>query len=157
MEQTIKQRLISFIKFKGLTQRSFSRMIGLPETFISSMRNSTSADKLNKIFVQFPELNKTWLLTGEGDMLTPAEISAQLIGSASSALQENIVQVRFFDVNPTATFQELSDGFSRNSDSIGVVPVRGEHIDASYAVFEIHGDSMEPTIRSHARGKTGAA
>lgn len=104
MEQTIKQRLISFIKFKGLTQRSFSRMIGLPETFISSMRNSTSADKLNKIFVQFPELNKTWLLTGEGDMLTPAEVSAQLIGSASSALQENIVQVRFFDVNPTATF-----------------------------------------------------
>ncbi len=135
-------------------QQDFVERVGSDKATVSQIKNdkiSIPNTLLAKIKSAFPFINADRLLTGEGDMLTPAEVSAQLIGSASSAMQENIVQVRFFDVNPTATFQELSDGFSRNSDSIGVVPVRGEHIDASYAVFEIHGDSMEPTIRSHAR------
>jgi hypothetical protein len=69
MKQTVKDRIIEFIQWRGLSRRAFSRMIGMPETFISSMKNGTSDENLNKIIEQFPELNKAWLLIGEGDML----------------------------------------------------------------------------------------
>lgn len=66
---TVKERLIEFIKLKKISIRSFCRVVGVSETYVSSMRNSIQPDKLEKIIVHFPELNPGWLMTGEGKML----------------------------------------------------------------------------------------
>lgn len=148
---TIKDRIIEFIKAERLTVRGFETASCISNGAVSKMGDNTRRRILDKISAAYPQLNMDWLLTGDGEMYNAEDTTAENVGSAVRAISETLPAVRFFDVNPTATFQELSDGFSDNVDTIDVVPMRGEKLDGSYAVFEIHGDSMFPTIRSHAR------
>lgn len=71
---TVKERLIEFIKNKDMSVRAFCRIIGVSETYVSSMRSSIQPDKLIKIAYRFPELNTKWLLTGEGEMISHDEM-----------------------------------------------------------------------------------
>lgn len=148
---TVKDRILDFIKVEGITVKNFETKASLSNGYIRQLRKAPSIEKISLISAAFPQLNINWLQTGEGQMYNTEDTTAENVGSAVRAISETLPAVRFFEVNPTATFQELSDGFSDNVDTIDVVPMRGEKLDGSYAVFEIHGDSMSPTIRSHAR------
>lgn len=70
---SVKGRLIEFIKFKGISIRQFCKEVGLSSGYVTSMRNSLQPDKLHKIMVKFPDLNPTWLMCGEGEMLRAGE------------------------------------------------------------------------------------
>lgn len=65
----VKERLIQYIKFKELTNSEFCRSIGVSAAFISSMVKSMQPDKIERITLNYPDLNTGWLLTGEGEML----------------------------------------------------------------------------------------
>ena len=69
MQQSVKERIILFIKKKGLSHKKFEMAAGLSNGYIGNIRHCPSTDKLSKILGAFPELNRTWLLTGEGEML----------------------------------------------------------------------------------------
>ena len=69
METSVKQRLIQFIKYKGIGQGKFEKAVGLSNGFVNNIRVSITPEKLQKIALYYPELNKSWLLTGEGEML----------------------------------------------------------------------------------------
>lgn len=66
---SVKERLIEFVKHKGISNSEFCRRIGVSNAFISSMVKSIQPDKLQSIALNFPELNTGWLMTGEGEML----------------------------------------------------------------------------------------
>lgn len=66
---TVKERLVEYVSSKGLSKSEFGRRIGVSSAFISSMRRSLQPDKVESIALNFPDLNITWLLTGEGSML----------------------------------------------------------------------------------------
>ncbi len=70
MEQSVKQRLVLFINQKGLSVNKFETLCGLSNGYMSKLRHQPSLDKLSNILSAFPELSRTWLLTGEGEMLT---------------------------------------------------------------------------------------
>ena len=65
----IKERTYEFIRYKGLTVRSFEEKCDLSNGYVSSMRKGFGKDKLNNVLKEFPELNRDWLLYGEGEML----------------------------------------------------------------------------------------
>ena len=69
MENTIKDRLASYLTYKGINKSEFGRIIGVSSAYISSIRKSIQPDKTEKIASSFPDLNMAWLLTGEGSML----------------------------------------------------------------------------------------
>ena len=69
MENTVKQRLISFIEYKNLTKNKFEKICNLSSRYVSNIVQSISPDKIKIISLNFPELNIDWLLTGNGDML----------------------------------------------------------------------------------------
>lgn len=69
METTAKERLITFIKHKRLSQRRFEIMCGLANGYVNNIRQSISREKLERISANFPELSELWLLTGKGEML----------------------------------------------------------------------------------------
>ena len=69
MEKTVKERIMMFLKSKNITKSAFEKSIGLSNGYMSRLQNSPSIDKLSKILEVYPELNKTWLLAGEGNML----------------------------------------------------------------------------------------
>lgn len=69
MESSIKKRLQNFISHKGLSDRKFGILCGLSGGFVSSIKQQIRPDSLKAICLHFPDLNKNWLLTGEGMML----------------------------------------------------------------------------------------
>ena len=73
METSAKQRIIQFIQKNGLTVREFERNCGLSNGYIKQLRHTPSQEKLRQIIQAYPQLNRVWLLTGEGEMLNKEE------------------------------------------------------------------------------------
>lgn len=69
MEETVKDRLIHFIEYLGLSKNRFEEVCGLSKRYVSNISVSIQPDKIKKISLNFPQLNTGWLLTGEGSML----------------------------------------------------------------------------------------
>lgn len=69
MENSIKQRTLDFIKYKGIKMKTFEQICGLSSGYVTSMRKGFGPDKLNNVLNAYPELNRDWLLYGEGEML----------------------------------------------------------------------------------------
>ena len=67
--QSVKDRLILFINYLKLTKSAFEQSIEVYNGFVNQVTNRTGVDKLRKILNKYPQLNKDWLLTGEGEML----------------------------------------------------------------------------------------
>lgn len=66
---SIKNRTKEFIEYKGLTVSGFEELCDLSNGYISSMRKGYGREKLNNVLNAFPDLNRDWLLYGEGDMI----------------------------------------------------------------------------------------
>lgn len=69
METTVKERLKEFAKYKEKSIRVFEIKCGLTLGYINAIRVSLQPDKIQRIASQYPDLNTSWLLTGEGGML----------------------------------------------------------------------------------------
>ena len=67
--ENVKTRLSAFYKEIGITKREFERRCGFSNGYLDKLKDCPSSDKLEIIYLQFPQLNKIWLLTGEGEML----------------------------------------------------------------------------------------
>ena len=67
-EVSQKERLILFQQFLGISVRSFEARVGMSNGSLCKTRN-VSKNLLDKVCIAFPELNRIWLLTGEGSML----------------------------------------------------------------------------------------
>ena len=67
----MQERLNQIIEKKGLTATKFAAMIGVNASTISHIlagRNKPGFDIINNIAKTFPDLNLTWLITGNGSM-----------------------------------------------------------------------------------------
>lgn len=157
---TKADRLKTFMMHFDLSQESLAQQIGTSQTAISAMCNGSreiSAKTIFKIEKQFPQLYSGWLLTGEGEMLKPSapelESNAEMLGRPFKAttLDEGVVQVRFFNVSPSATFDTFKEQMSEEPEMIGIIPPAGTHIDENWYVFRIHGESMAPQIQDRAK------
>lgn len=69
METTVKERLITYIKHKRISQKRFEIICGLSNGYINHITKGIGVEKLSTILNSFPDLNREWLLYGEGTML----------------------------------------------------------------------------------------
>lgn len=67
--QTIKDRIKIFIKYKNIGQGRFEVNCGLSNGYINNISKGIGVDKMQRILCAYPELNQVWLMTGEGEML----------------------------------------------------------------------------------------
>ena len=68
---TINERILFIIKhFCDGNKAEFARVMGeMPQTINGWLKRNIGSNVLNKIIEKFPEVSKTWLITGEGSML----------------------------------------------------------------------------------------
>lgn len=64
-----KERLIEFIEHKGISVAKFEKMCGLSNGYVNNLKGNYGGKKLDDILTIFPELNRDWLLKGEGVMI----------------------------------------------------------------------------------------
>lgn len=100
MEKTVRQRLIDYLEFKQIGRNRFEKMAGLSLGYITKLKNAPRPEKLVKILHAAPDLNRVWLLTGEGSMLSSSEVTPM----APAELQP------FTTTKVGLEFQERSDG-----------------------------------------------
>lgn len=148
---TVRERLKAFIKSQGLKTRQFEISIGASNGYVNGVINTIGPKFLNAILELYPNINREWLLFGEGTMLRTIEPNAELVGIPHKAIIEDTVPVRLFEVNPTATFQDFCSGEDETPTIINIIPSHGESLDESYCVFQISGESMAPQIQPGAR------
>lgn len=72
---TVKNRLVEFIRLKNIPISQFERMCGMSNGYINSIRKTLGIEKLDNVLNTFPDLNREWLLTGEGPILQKKTLS----------------------------------------------------------------------------------
>lgn len=148
----IIDRIREVMKYFGLNQSQMANKTNIRQPNLSAILNrKRSCDEaiVNKICISL-DIRKSWLLSGEGSMLNTRELEANaqpITFDYSPAL----VEVRYFEVSPSATFQEFVSDVSNDATMIGIPAIPGHHIDDSYCVFQVNGDSMAPQIQNKAR------
>ena len=96
----MQERLNQIIERKGLTATRFAAMIGVNASTISHIlagRNKPGFDIISNIAKAFPDLNLTWLITGQGNM---ENIPVQ------EKKKFTIPEPTLFDANPMEKKQE---------------------------------------------------
>lgn len=75
MVMDLNGRINEFVRFKGLSVAEFERICGLSNGYVRKVKDSLGKRGLSDILRNFPDLNRVWLLTGEGEMLNPSPSS----------------------------------------------------------------------------------
>ena len=95
---TIKDRVEAFMAYNGIRRAVFEKSCGFSNGYTRNLKASPSASKIEKILIAYPELNRVWLMTGEGEMIketvniTTGEVSGNG-NSIGSPITQNIGEV----------------------------------------------------------------
>ncbi|MDE6021992.1 MAG: hypothetical protein K2G13_00665 [Muribaculaceae bacterium] len=137
---TVKGRLLTFLKDKRISQTEFCKRLGVASTYIGVIRKSIPAEKINRIAQLYPDLNREWLLYGEGNMYVKEESDPRKLLQEAGYLVP-LLPVTAFAGNITAWSQSI---ISNECEKV-ISPVIG----VDFAI-RISGDSMEPTFHDGA-------
>lgn len=89
----LTSRLSAFITHRNISISEFEKSISASNGSIRKAikgNNSLVSDKLEKIFSLYPELNPTWLLTGQGQMLKTPDNVDTVIHGGGNLISDNI-------------------------------------------------------------------
>ncbi|MDE5874933.1 MAG: hypothetical protein K2H15_04740 [Muribaculaceae bacterium] len=135
-QETVKQRLLTFLRSRGISNSEFARRLGVSVAYLGAMRKSMPEEKVAKVVELFPMLNRDWLLYGEGEMLLPVE------EKAVSEIDEYRVPLLPVEAH-AGSLQMLSQGVALSDCEMIVAPRKGVDM-----AIRVSGDSMEPQIFS---------
>lgn len=133
--ETVKDRLLLFLKSQNISKAEFARRMGLSVAYVSAMRKSLPEDRVKRLCELFPSLNRDWLLYGEGEMFIPSQTAATCHNEREFLIP--LLPIQAFAGN----LQEYSQGVQRRDCNLIASPVKGADL-----AIPISGDSMEPEI-----------
>lgn len=137
MEETVKDRLTKFRQYKKLGQGKFEKLSGLSNGYLTQLRKAPGSEKLQRILCAFPDLNRTWLLTGEGEMLTGDQ-------TIQSSTESDIHLIPLLPVSAQGgSFNDFVVSIKESSCEKIISPIKG----ADYAM-SVSGESMAPEYPS---------
>ncbi|WP_461632047.1 S24 family peptidase [Labilibaculum euxinus] len=140
---SVINRLSDYIQSKGKSVNKFEAELGFSNGVISKAirgGKTIGSDKLERIFLTFPELNPAWLLTGNGEMLLSGE---NQISPSSSFQEERIITIPLYNAEASAGIGALQLNNEYVIDNLQVPFARENDI-----ALTIVGDSMTPAMQS---------
>lgn len=138
---SVKERLLEFLKEERISASEFTRKMGLSSTYIASMRKSMPEEKVERLTSLYPQLNRDWLLYGEGEMYRE-EIRQK--GIEPYHLHKHMVPLV-----PTQAKAGSFDFYVRGVTEEECQKIYSPSPDARLAI-QVNGDSMEPHIQNGA-------
>lgn len=131
----VKERINIFIEYNKISIKQFEERCSLSNGYISSMRKGFGAVKLNNVLCEFPELNRDWLLHGEGEMLKEEKPVVMI--------NRNGCGVPVYDIDVTCGFDSRS---LENETIVGYIDLPYIRKDGRHIVTA-NGDSMHPIVK----------
>lgn len=96
----MKEVIIKLLDYSNLNIKQFSERLGMKRgqaiyDIMSGKTRRISEKLANQIISEFPEINRSWLLTGEGEMLKDysASSSEHSVSIAGTEIKENKINV----------------------------------------------------------------
>ena len=143
MEDTVKERLVRFLKHERLSQAKFATKIGVSGGYVNNISKGIGAEVLMKISNTFPTLNTEWLLTGKGEMFYTAPYLKGIVADTEFPYYSNANKNKTVPLIPiSAQAGKLTD-FVTQTKKEDCEQVITPILDAEYAI-RVAGDSMEP-------------
>lgn len=142
----VKERILQFINYKGITIQAFELSTGLSNGAVSKMGDGTRRSTLEKISNYYPELNTNWLLTGVGEMLLSNERVDKII-----TIQQNVISetkrkgALIYDIDATCGLSGRDVDFT---DEKVIGSIDTPEINPDSKIIFATGDSMLPLIAS---------
>lgn len=139
----VKERLIEFIKYKGLSLSKFEKYVGLSNGYVYNISKGIGSDKLQRILAKFPELNQDWIISGEGEMLKSAP---EIASAQGESMKEYETWLLPMDSHGGSLSGIPADGTLLQNCERVISPIKG--VDFAISVY---GDSMSPEYPSGSR------
>lgn len=111
MNETVKDRLLSFLNYLEIGQNKFEKNVGLSIGYLNKLRHEPSPSKLRMIINKYPQLNSDWLLTGEGEMLQSGNVinnGDNSIAAINSRVSTNRSDVRVLEEKINSLNQRIN-------------------------------------------------
>jgi transcriptional regulator with XRE-family HTH domain len=96
LQMEILDRIKMVMKMNQLNAASFADRIGVQRSNVSHVltgRNKPSLDFIEKMLIQFPKVNASWLISGQiqqTDVINPSKEDESLITNVNSRLNTNV-------------------------------------------------------------------
>lgn len=136
----LKDRINQYLDFKGIKRVVFERNSGLSNGYTRNIKDNIGPEKLEGILEAYPDINKIWLLTGEGKMINSVSSDSEIASS------DDFQEEKFYTYKlPIAAVGGSLDGWGATEPIMPwqcervVSPVKG--VDLAVPVV---GDSMAP-------------
>lgn len=138
----INERIAQLIPLLSRNKSDFARALGynynsIIENIVGKRQNKPGFDILNSILRTFPQVNSTWLMTGEGEMLLDSKKSNVLIAVGNDEVTTAPLVSQFAHAG-------YLRGYSDHEfmESQPVYFSTRKYGNGNYVAFEIRGDSM---------------
>lgn len=139
---SVQERLVVFIDYLNLNKSNFEQSIGKSNGFVDKVTDKIRPSSVKAILEVYPELNKNWLLYGEGEMINTINPSINKVELGVNSFLVPCIPLRA----EAGTLSGFSDSVMPYESFVVASPVKG----ADFAI-DIHGDSMEPDFPSGCR------
>lgn len=145
MAGNVKERLISFIEYKGLSKNKFEQICGFSKRYVSNISVSLQPDKIERISLNFPDLNIGWLLTGEGEMIIPStSVEPQQTFQLRTDRTIPVQEIPLYDFDAAAGLVAIFN--EMHADPVDYLRI--PNLPAVDGAIFVRGDSMSPLLKS---------
>lgn len=131
----LKERIMQYISYRRMTVQTFEFEAHLSNGAVSKMGDNTRKSTLDKISNTFPDLNKAWLLTGEGEMI-------HQLPSSSNSIISYTAGVPYYNVDFIGGFDLVLNDQTINPEYLIDFKLYNE----ATCWCNVTGHSMEPEI-----------
>lgn len=160
MEQNIskiKERILQHIEKEGISKRKFYAHTGISNGVLDKATGLTE-ENIDRYLSAYPEINPTWVVTGDGEMYLNKEVPDRGIvipgsnvlikapaGRARKQQRHQTGTIKFYDTNFAA-----GNDVEFYDDLNSITPAYTMDIPefAGCTAFRTYNDSMEPLIKS---------
>jgi SOS-response transcriptional repressor LexA len=144
---TARNRLLKFLEYLEIGQNAFEKKVGIANGYISHNKGSIGSDIVSKILDNYPDLDVTWLLTGEGSMLKD---DASKYGKNNAVIKRYENEPIYVPLISQYAYAGYMAGYDEPEflENQPQLTVDEDYTKGNYIAIEVKGDSMDDGTRN---------